>query len=288
MIEPANFDQTIKIKTMAVLDREFFDSVCVAIQSPEKQQRQSGLKRLLTYCESPAFTEDIALDAFDLIYLHVLKCYGDQFERTRALATSVVSEVLKKLPRNDFYLNYIIPAISRRIGRPELVESSEELRLQWLEQLDEIVELYRATEEDGNKDCLLKNYNDFVDILKKTLTDPYPAAHRKSCAVVKSLARATPSFHYQSESFVKPLISMLKHKQSASRCAAIETLGIVCQHLTTNTECILNVIGELCPMLLDSVPFVRRECGRVGCNMMLHLRDRYSMFDKILPLVLGW
>lgn len=271
---------------MASFDMELFREVCASLGSEERGQRQSALKKLLKYCESE-LTEENCLTIFDLVYLHILKCYADESEKCRSLATSIVSEILQKLPRNDFYLNYIVPAIARRIGRPELVEPSEEMRLQWLQQLNDIVGRYQTTDEDST-DYLLKVYNDLMDILKKTLTDPFPVAQRESCEVVKLLSTATPSFHYQAEALVKPLLLMLKHKQSANRTVAIETLGIICQHITTNTECILNVITELRLLLLDSNPSVRRECGRVGGKMMLHLRDRYSHFDRILPLVLCW
>lgn len=267
------------------MDRELLNRVCLALQSEERGTRQVGLKELLKYCES--LTEENCLDVFDLVYLHILKCYADESEKCRSLAAEIVSKILEKLPRNDFYLNYIVPAIARRIGRPELVEPSEEMRLQWLEQTRDIVALYQSTEDDKT-DYLLKVYNDLIDILKKTLTDPFPEVQRTACHVIKLLSTATPSFHYQAEALVKPLLPMLKHKQSSSRSVAIETLGIICQHITTNAECILNVLTELRLLLLDSNPLVRRECGRVGGNMLLNLRDRYSHFDKILPLVLCW
>uniref|UniRef100_A0A182T996 Condensin complex subunit 1 C-terminal domain-containing protein n=1 Tax=Anopheles maculatus TaxID=74869 RepID=A0A182T996_9DIPT len=43
----------------------------------------------------------------------------------------------------------------------------------------------------------------------------------------------------------------------------------------------------LSPLLMDDVPYVRRACGRVGCVMLQKLRDRYSFFHRILPLVLN-
>lgn len=269
------------------LNREFFNEVCSNLRNEERGPRLSGLKKLLKFCESSELNVNNCLDIFDLLYLHILKCYADESEKCRSLATEIVSRILEKLPRNDFYLNYIIPAVSRRIGRPETIEESEELRLQWLEQIKDIVMRYQV-DEDDSQDYLLKVYNDLVDILKKSLSDPFPVAQREACHITKLLATATPSFHYQAEALVKPLLLMLKHKQSANRSVAIETLGVVCLHITTNAECILNVLTELRLLLLDSVPSVRRECGRVGSRLMLQLRDRYSHFDKILPLILCW
>lgn len=275
--------------------KEHIQEVCTAVGSEDRGQRLSGLKKLLKFCESSAFSGENPVDTqqpqeiFQEVYLHILRCYADDSEKCRSLATEIVSKMLEKLPRNDFYLNYIVPAIARRIGRPELVEESEEMRLQWLQQVRDIVERYQCTPTDEDStDYLLKVYNDLIDILKKCLTDPFPVAQREACEIAKLLAKATPSFHYQAEALVKPLLLILKHKQSANRTVAIETLGIVLLHITTNTECILNVLTELRLLLLDSVPSVRRECGRVGGKLLLELRDRYSHFDRILPLVLCW
>uniref|UniRef100_A0A1B0DE37 Dynein axonemal assembly factor 5 TPR repeats domain-containing protein n=1 Tax=Phlebotomus papatasi TaxID=29031 RepID=A0A1B0DE37_PHLPP len=73
---------------------------------------------------------------------NTLKGYGDKYESCRTVAASVITEMLEKLPENEFYLAYVIPTIARRIGQKELVEESEELRLQLLEQLTGIVMKY--------------------------------------------------------------------------------------------------------------------------------------------------
>lgn len=265
---------------------EVLSVICLGIKSPERGLRIKGLKELLAFCELE-LTDENCLNVFDYVYLHALKCYSDDFEKCRSLATSVITLLLTKLPKNDFFLNYIIPAIALRVGQQELVEQSEEMRLQWLDQLGFIVDKYWTTEED-DKDYLLKSYNDLIDILKQSLLDSCPENHRKACEVVIILSNATPSFHYQAESLVKPCSLLLKQKQSASRIAAIGTLGVISMYITTNSECIVKILEDIVPMVMDSSPFVRRECGRVGCKMMLDLRDRYSFFDRILPLVFSW
>ena len=102
------------------------------------------------------------------------------------------------------------------------------------------------------------------------------------------LAESTPSMHYRAEALVGPASGALKHRHSANRIAAIEALGQLALHIHSNSDCAMRIIVEMSPLLMDSVPFVRRACGRVGCMMLVKLRDRYSLFARILPLVLNW
>lgn len=39
---------------------------------------------------------------------------------------------------------------------------------------------------------------------------------------------------------------------------------------------------------MDPIANVRRMCGIVGCEWLMNLRDRYSFFDRIIPLILCW
>ncbi|GAB0088017.1 Dynein assembly factor 5, axonemal [Sergentomyia squamirostris] len=261
---------------------------CSALENPDRRVRQRGLQQLLELCESDSVHPENVTDFFDSIYLHILKCYSDKFESCRSTAATVVSAVLAKLPENEFYLAYVIPTITRRIGQKEIVEESEELRLQLLEQLTEIVKKYSIENPVfSGKDPLLKSYNDIVDVLLKTLTDGYPAILKQSCILIKELSISTPSFHYRAEALTNPLLSILKHRHSPIRTLTVEALGTVVLHITTNGDCVVKIIVELSKYLMDDSANVRRECGRVGCRMLLELRDRYGLFDRILPLVFG-
>lgn len=195
--------------------------LCKNIQSGEKVIRQKALKELLELVSKQ--TNDIDLKhLFDETYLHLLKCYADRFEATRSLAISIVNQFLKSFKmRNDFFLDYIIPTIRRRIGAPELIEESEELQLKLLKQVAGIVDKFRSEDED----FLMRSYNDIIDIIARNLTNQYSNAHRQCCRVVQVLATATPSFCMRAETLIDPLIELLSHRQSASRITAVETLG---------------------------------------------------------------
>lgn len=55
-----------------------------------------------------------------------------------------------------------------------------------------------------------------------------------------------------------------------------------------NGEAVVKIIVSVSPLLMDSMPQIREECGKVGSHWLLKLRDRYSFFERILPLVLCW
>lgn len=260
--------------------------ICKNLQSSERALRQKSLNQLLKIASKESDSEIVLAEWFDETYLHLIKCYSDRFESCRELTISVVTEFILNInPINSRYVECIIPVMRRRIGMTEIVEESEELRLKLLEQLHEIIRKLSASNGDDQFEQI---YDDIVDIVLKTLTDSFASVHRKSCEIIKSLADATPSFSRRAESLVDPLIVLLNHRQYATRAEAIETLTVVCLHVNTKTEAVVKSIVSISPLLMDAVPFVRRECGRAGCRLLLELRDRYSLFQRILPLVLCW
>ena len=266
----------------------------VKIQNPERMVRQRALKEVLEFCATEGnLTEDNAMEIFDFIYLCLIKCYSDKFEMCRSLSCSIVSEILKYLEQNDYYLSLLVPVIAKRLATQDIVEESEELRLQLLKQLNFIIFKYKDLKTTGTvrgksdgEDRLLKPYNDIVDILKISLLDSYPAILKESCEIIKVTAEASPSFHYRAEALVDPLVGILKHRHSPIRIAAIEALGIVSLNIHSNADAIKRILKDLSPLVMDPTPYVRRECGRVGCLFLMKLRDRYSYFERILPLVL--
>ena len=272
------------------------DAWIVRIQNQERMIRQNGLKELLDFCSADGnLTSENSIEIFDSVYLCLIKCYSDKFEMCRSLSCLIVSEILKHLEQNDYYLSLLVPVIAKRLAVQDVVEESEEMRLQLLKQLNFIINKYKDLKISGTvrggsdgEDRLLKPYNDIVDILKISLLDSYPAILKECCEIIKATAIASPSFHYRAEALADPLMSLLRHRHSPIRIAAVESLGIVSINIQSNAELIKRILKELSPIVMDPVPFVRREVGRVGCLFLMKLRDRYSFFERILPLVLCW
>lgn len=198
-----------------------YNQLCNNIQNAERSVRQNSLKKLLELSSSEQ--QQRAITLFDHCYLHIIKCYADKYESCRCLAVEIMSSLLKTLPDNDFYIEIIVPVIARRVGQKEIIEESEELRLQLVQQLLQIVDKFHANELKGDR--LMNSYNDIIDVLLKTLRDPYVNVQRECCSIVKSLAEATPSFHCRAEGLADPLIALLKHRQWLSRKEAIAALG---------------------------------------------------------------
>lgn len=266
----------------------------VKMQNQERMVRQGALKEFLEFCQKAGnLSSENSIEIFDFTYLCLIKCYSDRFEMCRSLSCSIITEMLKHLEQNDYYLGLLVPVIAKRLAVQEVVEESEEMRLQLLKQLYFIIDKYKdlnitgsvRAHSDGD-DRLLKPYNDIIDILKICLMDSYPAILKECCEIIELVAIASPSFHYRAEALANPLVTMFKHRHSTIRVAAIKALGIVALNIHSNADMIKRIIKEISPLVMDPVPSVRRECGRVGCQFLLKMRDRYSHFERILPLVL--
>lgn len=273
------------------------EQLCQHLQSVDRRQRQTALETLLVHCEPPAAGACAATSAaqavslFNTIYLPVFRCYADRFEQCRQLAAAVVSALLHLLPSNQYYAEIIVSLLQRRIGQPERVEDSEEVRLQLLHQLLDILNKFDgsgtvADTADG-PDPLLQCHNAIMDILIKTLTDPYPTIPRTACTAVIQLARCSAaSFPARAAQLVGPLVAMLSHRQSPTRLLAVRTLGCVALHLHGDSDTVVRCIVSISPLLMDEQSTVRAECARVGCRWLLGLRDRYSYFERLIPLAL--
>lgn len=199
------------------------DVLCKNIQSAERAVRQKALNNLLqivSFGLEPTYAKEL----FDTTYLHIIKCYSDKFETSRSLAASIFSKFIDSLPsNNDHYLGYLVPVLKRRIGMKEIVEDSEEMRLQLMQQLHQIVDKFKYKNE--GEDRLLSSYNDIMDILLKTLTDPYSAVQQQACHVIKIMPKATPFQGGRVPLLAPSLINLLKHRHSPVRILAIETIG---------------------------------------------------------------
>jgi dynein assembly factor 5, axonemal len=270
------------------------DVIIVKIQNQERMIRQNALKELLEFVRNENdLTKENAMEIFDTLYLSLAKCYSDRFEMCRSLSCSIITEIVSKIEQNEYYLEQLVPLIAKRLASQETVEESEEMRLQLLKQLRFIINKYQDFNETGTirshsdgDDPILKPYNDIIDILKESLIDNYPAILKECCEIIKITSVASPSFHYRAEALVNPLLSLLNHRHSPIRIAAIEALGIVALNIFSNVDIVKRIIKDISPLLMDQNAFVRRECGRVGCLFLMKLRDRYGLFERILPLVL--
>ena len=127
------------------------------------------------------------------------------------------------------------------------------------------------------------------------------------------LSFSSEHFHMQAESLVKPLMQTISHQHSRVRVSVIEATGAVIQHGTGKN--VDDVLSHLAQRLFDDSPQVefkamfeahcvllhlpllnsafsvffqvRKAVTVVVGDWLLHMRDRYSYFHKLIPLLLS-
>lgn len=213
-------DTTVQFETSP---RAYLEQYITTLQSESKMARnQSLLKIKEEVFENPAHRDCDLTVVFPEIYAYILKSFTDPSEACRNTAAAIISNFIARLPLNDYYLTYIIPVLVRRIGCAEIVEESEEIRLVLVELLHQIIEKYKVTH------LLSPFINDFTSILAKTSTDPFPKVKLEACECIILLTKVLQrDFHFQSESYVKPVLTNFSHQHYRVRVAAIRAIGNV-------------------------------------------------------------
>ncbi|KAM6155395.1 dynein axonemal assembly factor 5 [Rhynchocyon petersi] len=262
-----------------------------ALEADNKLGRRRALEALQRELEAaqpgPPNVADAAV-AFQgpwsrLLLPRLLRCLNDPAEGCRALAVHLLDLGLRRAARPRDALPRLLPALAARLAGPEPTrrpspEPCEELRLALVQLLGLAVSLCGA--------ALAPYLDDAVRVLRCTLLDPFAAVRRESCACAAALARATPEhFHMQSESLVSPLMQTIAHQHWKVRVAVIEATGTVIQF--GNGKSVDDVLSHLAQRLFDDVPQVRQAVTSVVGAWLLELRDRYSFFHKLIPLLLS-
>ncbi|XP_044603469.2 dynein axonemal assembly factor 5 [Equus asinus] len=237
--------------------------------------------------EAPAADPAAAAAAFQgpwarLLLPRLLRCLADPAEGCRALAAHLLGLGLRRAARPRDALPRLLPALAARLAGPEPArrppEACEELRLALVQLLGLAVSLGGA--------ALAPYLDDAVRVLRCTLLDPFAAVRRESCECAARLARATPDhFHMQSESLISPLMQTISHQHWKVRVAVIEATGTVIQF--SSGKSVDDVLPHFAQRLFDDVPQVRQAVTCVVGGWLLSLRDRYSFFHKLIPLLLS-
>lgn len=192
------------------------------LNEENKLSRRKALESIKkdTVNRKPALTAEENKPVLNEILKPLLKEFSDPVEKCRELSVEIIREFLRRVSGVDDYLPFIIPILVQRLGQPEIIEPSEELRLLLVEFLKEILE------QSGKK--LAVYLDDLIRILQKTIIDPYSEVKKVSCNCASIIAKAIPSyFHAQSESLIKPLLTSISHQHSKVRTLVIYTIGIL-------------------------------------------------------------
>ncbi|XP_030646767.1 dynein assembly factor 5, axonemal [Chanos chanos] len=246
------------------------------------EDNKSTRKRALESIKRETIDKGLSSAVLQEIFTHLLKpllkCLSDPMERCREIAIQMIGEFIRCVPKPEDSLPYLMPSIAQRLGGKDIVEPAEELRLSMMEVLSLIVEVC------GRQ--LAPYLDDMIKILQRTIVDPFPDVKKESCKCTVSFAKNVPEhFHMQAESLVKPLMQTISHQHSRVRTAVTEATGAVIQYGTGKN--LDDVLSHLAQRLFDDSPQVRKAVTVVVGDWLLHLRDRYSYFHKLLPLLLS-
>ena len=185
-----------------------------------KMARRRALESIKkdTVGRNPSLSPSELKSLFNDLLKPLLKEFSDPMERCREISVDTVKKFLCLIPSPEDSLPYIMPVLVQRLGPPEIIEPSEELRLQVVELLKEIVE------SSGKKNSVYMA--DIIKILQRTIIDPYPEVKKLSCHCASTLAKAVPEyFHAQSESLIKPLLLSVSHQHAKVRTIVVKTIG---------------------------------------------------------------
>nr|XP_022916428.1 dynein assembly factor 5, axonemal [Onthophagus taurus] len=254
---------------------------CSSLQSEDRKIRKKAFEDINVFVSNlkPENPEEFH-KIFNEINIHMLNGLRDKSEPVREESIKFLTAfIITILPKNDYYLSYIFPVLTERLATCEIIEESEEVRLQLITFLEQIIDKYEE------KNQLKPFLNDIVAVLRETVKDKYPSIKEKSCHCIVKLTRALPrDFHYQAESLIKPVLSNFSHQRFKIRCEAIKTIGEII--LFSTYKGFDEITGPMAERLFDQIPIVRRTVAQVAAKWLLEYRDRYSFFHKLLPLIL--
>ncbi|KAE8579491.1 hypothetical protein XENTR_v10024068 [Xenopus tropicalis] len=239
-------------------------------------------KRALAAIQKEAMNERLSSAVLQDVFLELLKpllrCLSDPMEKCRELSVQIIVHCVSNVPRPEDSLPYLMPALSQRLGQQEVVEPSEELRLSMVELLSLVVEVC------GKK--LAPYLDEMIKIFQRTIVDPFPDVKKESCKCASNCAQCIPEhFHMQAESLIKPLMQTISHQHSKVRVAVIQTTGTVIQF--GSGKSVDDVMSHLAQRLFDDSIQVRQAVTVVVGDWLLQLRDRYSFYHKLIPLLLS-
>lgn len=179
---------------------------------------------------------------------------------------------------NEFTSELVV-ILKRKFAADNSAEPSEEVRLH-------LLELLHCLLLKCSSSFFSSIFPPLLSILSTSLIDPYPDIKVISANLVSCIAEGNRFLFEQSgEILIPPLVGNMSHRHSKVRVATIQAVGVAI--LYGNSKSIQDVTGPLAERLFDQNATVREEVLQVATRWLLDLRDRYSYFARIIPLILS-
>eukprot|EP00045_Choanoeca_perplexa_P009487 m.91812 g.91812 ORF g.91812 m.91812 type:complete len:863 (-) comp14918_c0_seq1:131-2719(-) len=214
--------------------------------------------------------------AFPHLLKPLLKLYADPTEKVRELSIDLLTKGIKL--NFQGFLPYYVPVVLGRIGNKEVQESTEELRHELMKQIELVINTQPGSD--------LGTYiEEWLQIFGKMAVDEFPEVKRLAARCTVLVARKTPErFHMASGVMVKPLVSCLGHQHAKVRSVALRALGAVVQY--GEAKQLDEIRLPLSQKSLDHSPAVRKSLYTIAGRWLVEMRDRYSYWHKIMPMLL--
>lgn len=189
-----------------------------SLSDPNRASRKRGLDGIKT----ELFGKDLPCETVTNMYRDLqgplVLLMADPVEKCREITVTIVEKYIELTGDIESTSPLIVPMLVQRLGQQDLIEPSEELRLQLTQLATALVQLSKK------KNGLY--LDDYIKVLQRTLIDPYYEVRKESCKCASILSQSIPEFfHQQSESLIKPLLHSISHQHSRVRVAVVNAIG---------------------------------------------------------------
>lgn len=156
------------------------------LSEDNKSTRKRALEAIKKETVDKGLSSGVLQEVFSSLLKPLLKCLSDPMERCRETAILMLGEFIRCVPKPEESLPYLMPCLAQRLGGNDILEPAEELRLSLMEVLTLTVEVC------GKQ--LAPYLNDMINILQRTIVDPFPDVKRESCKCTVNFAKSVPGW----------------------------------------------------------------------------------------------
>lgn len=154
------------------------------LNEESKSTRKRAIELIKRETIDRGLSSSVLQEVFAVLLKPLLKCLSDPMERCRETAITIITEFIRCVPKPEECLSYLMPCMAQRLGEKEIQEPAEELRLS-------CVGMLSLTSEVCGKH-LAPYVNEMVNILQRTVVDPFPDVKRESCTCIVTFAKSVP------------------------------------------------------------------------------------------------
>lgn len=154
------------------------------LNEENKSTRKRAIELIKRETIDRGLSSSVLQEVLAVLLKPLLKCLSDPMERCRETAINIITEFIRCVPKPEECLSYLMPCMAQRLGEKEIQEPAEELRLS-------CVEMLTLTSEVCGKH-LAPYVNEMVNILQRTVVDPFPDVKRESCTCIITFAKSVP------------------------------------------------------------------------------------------------